>query len=179
MADKAIVWYENYQHGDYVIANGDLGFGNDLYTSVLISLFTNMRNNDDTLPANAYKGGWFGDAWNDQLIGSRLYLLNRAKKINDQQLLNEAQDYCDEALAWLITDGIASEVDSLAFWLSPNQLGLNVTITEPNQVTSTLQFGWSWRELNVPAVSAIASIPPTNSLTTLGTYSLGSLTLGR
>lgn len=82
-----------------------------LVRAVMISLFTWRRANaDDDLPGNM-KMGWWGDNFatvaNDK-IGSRLWLLSRAK-LTDETLAR-AKEYADEALKWLIDDGIAARV---------------------------------------------------------------------
>lgn len=89
---------------------------NDLLdTAVAISLFTRRRaEQDDVLPEpNSDREGWWADGLgpNDpdgDKIGSRLWLLNRSKA--SQRVLNLAKTYAEEALAWLVEDGIASEV---------------------------------------------------------------------
>jgi len=90
-----------------------LGLDSDepLIRAVTISLFTWRRANpDDDLPGDQ-RMGWWGDSFpvvpNDR-IGSRLWLLSRAKLTNDTVL--RAKEYADEALEWLVKDGIASRV---------------------------------------------------------------------
>ena len=83
-----------------------------LVRAVIISLFTWRRANaDDELPS-AERMGWWGDNFatvaNDR-IGSRLWLLSRAKLI--PETLRRAKSYAEEALRWLIDDGIAAHVE--------------------------------------------------------------------
>ena len=175
MADKSIIWNQYIGQSDYAITNGDLSYGNDLYTSVIISLFTNRRNDDPTLKPNSYRGGWWGDGYSSQLIGSKLYLLYRAKKINDQQILNQAINYSDEALAWLIANGIAKTVVATAIWLANNIMGLTITITEPNFAINVFNFKWVWDGLNVPSISYVPSVPQPykNNTNPTGEFILG------
>jgi len=82
-----------------------------LIRAVMISLFTWRRANpDDDLPGSE-KQGWWGDSFpvepNDR-IGSRLWLLSRAKLL--PETVAKAKEYAEEALAWLVTDGIAARV---------------------------------------------------------------------
>lgn len=82
-----------------------------LIRAVMISLFTWRRANpDDDLPGSE-KQGWWGDSFpvepNDR-IGSRLWLLSRAKLL--PETVARAKEYAEEALAWLVTDGIAARV---------------------------------------------------------------------
>lgn len=82
-----------------------------LVRAVFISLFTWRRANpDDPLPAES-REGWWGDSFpvvpNDR-IGSRLWLLLRAKLTAHTVAL--AKGYAEEALAWLVADGVAARV---------------------------------------------------------------------
>lgn len=83
-----------------------------LVRAVIVSLFTWRRANpDDELPGDM-KMGWWGDSFptvpNDR-IGSRLWLLARAK-ITAETILR-AREYAEEALRWLVEDGVASRVE--------------------------------------------------------------------
>jgi phage gp46-like protein len=82
-----------------------------LVRAVMISLFTWRRANaDDDLPGDL-KMGWWGDNFstlsNDR-IGSRLWLLGRAKLTTET--IAKAREYAQEALQWLVDDGIAARV---------------------------------------------------------------------
>lgn len=82
-----------------------------LVRAVMISLFTWRRANaDDELPGEE-RMGWWGDSFppvdNDQ-IGSRLWLLSRAKLIPETP--RRAKTYAEEALKWMVDDGIAARV---------------------------------------------------------------------
>lgn len=83
-----------------------------LVRAVIISLFTWRRANpDDDLPGDL-RMGWWGDSFplvaNDR-IGSRLWLLSRAKLI--PETLARAKEYAEEALRWLVDDGVAARVE--------------------------------------------------------------------
>lgn len=122
---------------DWAIANGDLAADAGLYTAVTISLFTDrLANPDDALPTpGGDRRGWWGDAYlpplaNGQpdLIGSRLWLLARALQV--PQTAQLAQAYCQEALAWLVDDGVASAVAvPLPTFPRPGMMAITVLIT--------------------------------------------------
>lgn len=83
-----------------------------LVRAVVISLFTWRRANpDDELPGDL-RQGWWGDSFpsvpNDR-IGSRLWLLSRAKLTTETVI--RAREYAEEALRWLVDDGIAAQVE--------------------------------------------------------------------
>lgn len=116
MTDFATILSPNLTF-DWAIADGDIAVDDGLDTAVAISLFTDrLANADDALPDNTGdRRGWWGDAYLDPLadgssdhIGSRLWLLSRAKQI--PETAQQAQAYCEEALQWLIDDGVAAAV---------------------------------------------------------------------
>lgn len=103
-----------------------------LVRSVVISLFTWRRAQpDDDLPA-AERMGWWGDSFatvpNDR-IGSRLWLLSRAKLVPDT--VARAKEYAVEALQWLIDDGVASRVEVEAERQGQTTLALACRIYKP------------------------------------------------
>ena len=87
-----------------------------LVRAVIVSLFTWARaKSDDDLPAgpdNLGRMGWWGDSFpttpNDR-IGSRLWLLSRSTLT--PETVAKAKEYAQEALQWLIDDGVAARVD--------------------------------------------------------------------
>ncbi len=98
-----------------------------LVRAVIISLFTWRRaNTDDTLPdTSGNLMGWWGDTFatvaNDR-IGSRLWLLIRAKLTDETVSL--AKTYAQEALEWLVQDGVAARVDVEAERVGVDSLGI-------------------------------------------------------
>ncbi len=133
-ADMAIV--------DFALA-GDGGID----TAVILSLFTDARANDsDVLPlGQTDRRGWWGDAFPvsaGDRIGSRLWLLHASKQL--QQSLNEAKQYAEEALAWLVSDGVAKDVSVATFIARDEVMGMNVRITRPDGRAIPLRFELSW-----------------------------------
>ena len=115
----------------------------DLLTrAVLISLFTWRRAQPDD---NADQpNGWWGDTWpavqNDR-YGSRLWLLQRQKLTNQTALI--ARTYINEALQWMIDDGVVSKIDLLIQRTGINELGNSITLWRYNQPT-TIYFDDLW-----------------------------------
>ena len=107
----------------------------DLETSVLISLFTERRaeEGDDGYETLLYKGGSWGDAVGDVIdrIGSRLWLMRRAKAT--QHNLNLAKTYIEEALQWLLDDGVAESIEVITTrGVGPANLRFSVDIQKPS-----------------------------------------------
>lgn len=122
MTDLALVWDADAMAADLLLGSGRLATDDGMRTAILISLFTDARAADDeTLPeAGGDRRGWWGDAYAREVrpdagtardpnrIGSLLWLLSRSKIT--ARTLAQAKQACEEALAWLVRDGIASAV---------------------------------------------------------------------
>jgi phage gp46-like protein len=150
MSDIATVWDVNNNRGDWQIQNGDLATGNDLYTAVLISLFTDrVAQAGDIIPDGSNnRRGWWGDVQVDGTvvpIGSRLWLLSREKQT--LQTLNRAISYAREALQWMITDGVAARIDVTAQWNAPSFLALQVIVYRSNGQNLSFNYNWAWSKI--------------------------------
>lgn len=122
-----------------------------LVRAVLISLFTWRRaKQDDSLPGNL-RMGWWGDSFasvpNDR-IGSRLWLLSRAKLLPETVAL--AKEYAEEALQWLVDDGVAARVEVQAERQGLQTLALGCRIYKSDgTVPLDVRFTDVWSFLNV------------------------------
>lgn len=111
MSDIAIEYKSQIKEYDISILNGDLKECDDLDSAVIISLFTWARASAGEVDENAPRFGWFGDkidADNTDSTGSKLYLLKR-KKITNQTIM-DSREYIEQALQWMIADGVATEI---------------------------------------------------------------------
>lgn len=134
---------------DLALDGAALAVGEDLKTAVLISLFTDRRAEDDdpipeTRPGESGdRRGWWGDdtlpVGNDR-IGSRLWLLYREKQTT--ATLNRAREYVQEALAWLVEDGVASRVNVAVEWLRTGVMAIQADIERPEAGIERFDFIW-------------------------------------
>lgn len=89
----------------------NLGGDDPLHRAVVISLFT-WRRALASDPVDDDRHGWWGDSYpsiaNDR-IGSRLWLLRRRTLVDDT--LRDARLYAEEALRWLVDDGVLASVE--------------------------------------------------------------------
>jgi phage gp46-like protein len=94
---------------DLLIDAGDVVTANGLAEAVLVSLLSDGRASAEEIEAAGFidPQGWWGEDPPDR-HGSKLWLLTRAKLDADTVL--RAQDYCREALSWMIELGVAEEV---------------------------------------------------------------------
>lgn len=119
--------------------DGDL-VEDDLQEVITISLFTWRRAEDaDPVPEGASRQGWFGDA----TMGSRLYLLARAKVT--QAALADARAYAEEALAWMVTDKAIESVTAEAE-IAPDKRGiyLSIVVKRPLQPAARVRYAYLW-----------------------------------
>ena len=134
-------------------SSGDLLSGNDLATSVLISLMTDRVAQAGYVPPQPSDGnprGWWGDAFLPPDIGplgSRLWQLRRA--IKNQGTLNAAQDMAAEALQWMITRNVVASFNISAWWLNGTYLAMSIVANKPNGKSQTLpspggNYLWVW-----------------------------------
>lgn len=121
---------------------GDLVAEGSLRTAVILSLFLDRRaNDDDILPNDSDdRRGWWADtvapmtdygigggSASGDHIGSRLWLLSREKQLAG--VLERARHYAEEALTWLVEDGVATAVQVTATNPRQGWLVLEVTVT--------------------------------------------------
>lgn len=154
LPDVRTVWDPFGLAGDWLFAPPDLVTGRDLETAAIISLFSDrLANADDRLPdpADADRRGWWADYDSDYLIGSRLWLISREKQTEDVR--QRAEDYCREALQWMLDDDVADTVDVVAAWSNidntqaPGRLEVDVTVTRARAILLKRHFSWAWAQL--------------------------------
>jgi phage gp46-like protein len=144
--DIAITWSADGYSADWtLLPGGELLEAPPLVTAVYVSLFTDRRaGRDDKLPpGETDRRGWWGDLLDDQPIGSRLWLLRRAKRL--PETLRLAQDYMREALAWLISDSIAARIDVAAAWQGASRLTGTIVIHRQDGTHETVTAAWAWQ----------------------------------
>lgn len=130
---------------DFGISAGSLKSDHDIKTAVLISLFTDRRAEaDDALPdAAASRRGWWGDALSSRRIGSRLWLLSREKQL--REVVIRAREYTEEALKWLIEEGIARRVVVSAEIAQPGWVALSIMIERERSAPARYRYEFAWQ----------------------------------
>lgn len=126
----------------------DLSGGADLLTAVLISIFTDRTAEPaDVIPdGTTDPRGWWGDLGAASPIGSRLWLLSRAKALPATKVA--AQGYLAEALQWLKDDGVVSAIDLYVEWTTPTMLGCRVTLHQPPAPPKVFAFANVWKQVS-------------------------------
>lgn len=175
MTDLALVWNADALAADLLLGNGQLATDAGMRTAILISLFSDARAADDEeLPeAGGDRRGWWGDAFAREArpdagtardvnrIGSLLWLLSRSKITT--RVLTQAQQACEEALAWLVRDGIASAVrvvvmaQTRAGQQTPDLMAIAVEIDRPGG-PNRQRHDFTW-EASTATIKAILPEP--------------------
>jgi phage gp46-like protein len=149
MPDISLLWDPATGHGDWLLAGQDLAAGDDLETAVLVSLFTDRQADpDDPIPDGTQnRRGWWGDAGRARPLGSKLWLIERAKQTEQTRL--QARDHIADALAWLVEDGVAASVDVVTSWQRPGLLSAVITIAEPDgSANRVFNYEWAWKDVS-------------------------------
>ncbi|HDM8436274.1 phage GP46 family protein [Yersinia mollaretii] len=140
--DIKTIWEPDKLLGDWQTGGGGLLDGNDLETAILISLFTDrLARADDAIDSDDRRG-WWGDTGSEYPIGSRLWLLRREKLTTKVAL--KAEDYANEALVWLLDDGVVTAISTNAQIMYPNRLNLIISYQQPAQTQASVKFSWVW-----------------------------------
>lgn len=146
MADAAMILSEF--GGDLVLSGLDLARDDGLETSVIISLFTDRRASAEQIPPELPQDdlrGYWGDLANADAAsatGSLLWLLAREKQL--PATLARAEQYCREALQWLVDDLIATRVVAAAEYAGRGIMVLTIDIYRPNGGTVRYQYNYEW-----------------------------------
>lgn len=143
--DIQLFWDATNYHGDWKIQGPGLASGNDLVTAIMVSIFTDrMAAPDDVIPdGSGDPRGWWGDLGGTTQIGSRLWLLKRAKQT--PETLQRAYDYIAEALQWLLDDGVVANFDITVMWVRQGFLGAQIVAyrQDGTKIASTDQWVWN------------------------------------
>jgi phage gp46-like protein len=146
MADAAMVMTEF--GADLVLFGFDLQRDDGLETAVIISLFTDRRASAEQIPPEYEQDdlrGYWGDIINasatDQ-TGSLLWLLAREKQV--PQTLSRAEQYCRDALAWMIDDVVATRIEVVASYFSRGVMLLGTDIYRPDGSVVRYRYNFEW-----------------------------------
>lgn len=146
MADAAMVMTEF--GGDLVLFGFDLERDDGLETAVIISLFTDRRASAEQIPPEYEQDdlrGYWGDITNasatDQ-TGSLLWLLSREKEL--PQTLSRAEQYCRDALSWMIDDLVAARIEVAASYSSRGVMLLLIDIYRPTGQSVRYRYSYEW-----------------------------------
>ena len=146
MSDIAFRWNSLTQSADIDLVAFDLLSEDGFETAIVISLETDRRaSKDDILPGGSTdRRGWWGDAFavvpGDE-IGSKMWLL-KGRKI-DAEVMRLAKEYAQQALAWMIADGVAASIDVTIERADLDRLNRRIVVTKPDGTSRQYDHAWS------------------------------------
>lgn len=139
-----VVAFDNvHGDGDLVYDGGVLQSGASVETAALLSLFLDApARDDDPVPDDAPRGGWWADAYADDgdVTGSRLWVLSYFPATSSAARFAELATR--EALQWMLDDGLAIEVIPEAARTKRNRVQLQVAIRKPGELAPSLLGAW-------------------------------------
>lgn len=142
-------FFVDMEHGvDWLLSDGLLSQDDGLETAVILSLFSDaLAGSDEVLPlGQSDRRGWWGDLLADEddndRFGSLLWLLQARKQLSS--VLVEAKQIMEQALSWLVDDGIAASVDVETFIPRSEVLGALVRIYRPDGAVLPMRFEMLW-----------------------------------
>jgi len=150
LADLALTWSNATGDADLSLIDSDLASDRGLETAVALSLFTDRRaETDDTPPSGDARDrrGWWADqfaAVAGDRIGSRLWLLDRSKRVNETVL--RATEYVREALAWMLEDRVVASID-VDVETTDAALLIAVGLQRPGRDPVSFRFAHTWDHL--------------------------------
>jgi len=122
-----------------VAENGDLVITEGFDTALKMSLFEERRaDRTEVVPAENRRGWWAKELNDAQFeIGSKLWLLDQARL--NQETLNKAIDFVQQATSWLVTDGHLNEV-RVSGELRPETIILTIDLLRDGARTESFSF---------------------------------------
>lgn len=120
--DLALIYNPALQDFDLAVSGADLAAEDTLASAVLVSLLCDRQAQQYEVGTGADRRGWWADAFSEDRhqLGSRLWLLEREKQLPGVVL--RCKKYCEEALQWLIDDGLATAITATVFITQPGWL---------------------------------------------------------
>lgn len=150
--DLRLVWSSVSGDADLSRIDLDVDLATDegLMTAVMLSLFLDRRAEPDDKPPSGDardRRGWWADqfaAVPGDRYGSRLWLLDRAKRTNETAL--RAKEFIREALAWMIDDRVAAGID-VTTEVTSTALLYTVGLQRPGRDPVFFRFAHTWDHL--------------------------------
>ena len=123
--------------GEIIFERGQPEMDEGLETAVYLSMFSSP--------------GWWGNAISEKAaqLGSDLESIQSRTLSNQTRL--DAEEYARQALAWMVSEGVAKSVTVAGSIPRADILGLVVTIEQPNGTVVTLRYQVNWSAQSVRA----------------------------
>ncbi len=130
---------------DWLAQDWEDEFPRSLQAAILLSLRCKARADDDDQTASGERFGWWGDSYaivEGDRFGSRLWQLQGMRTAADAA---EAESMIEEALAWMVEDGIATKVEASVVRSGDDFGRGSIIIHRDETAGATLRLGDLWR----------------------------------
>ena len=123
----------------------DLLLTNTLENAVIISIGSYAREvTGETANTEPDIGGWWGDAVEDNLIKLGGYLHKAFHKKLTNATCRDIEGFVNDALKWMVNDGIAKETSCSASISGSKMISMTVIITKPSGSPETFTYEFNW-----------------------------------
>lgn len=133
MSDLGLTWSNENGAADLTYESGDILRDDGLETAVLLSLFTGSEE------------GWWGDAFPaqpDDVFGSGLWEV--ARSTATPPTVRRARELAEAALAWFVTDGVATAVTVVVTGTGP-VFHYAITVERPAVTPAVYRYSYNWQ----------------------------------
>lgn len=145
MTDIAIIPDGYFAPFDIYVSEAGFLSDEGLQTAVTISLFTDRRLPDGTPHPDGMSDmrGYWGDVGESDGYqwGSLLWTLYR--QVITNSVITSCREFCEQALQWMVDDGIAQSVTVTAERAGTYQINIGVTIVKRDTL-ETLRYSYVW-----------------------------------
>lgn len=122
---------------DWLVSCQNFECSGALNDAIITSLFTEARD------ASCDQGGW----WAQPSKGSRLHTITTT---NISQAMALAEGFADDALQWLVSDGVITDLRVSSEYEQGGSIRLCVSYAQPEQCNLFVSginsnFGWVWQ----------------------------------
>ena len=125
---------------DLEIENGDIKGVESFDTAITMSVFCERRADVSEQPINYLRRGWWGNLLNDNEgfeLGSKLWEFYQSRA--SQTVANKIKTVLEEAFAWFVEDGYATNVIVNTEYTGSN-INISITIMRSNDVVGSRSF---------------------------------------
>ena len=130
---------------DLVVVDNVLSTVTGFETAILVSLLSDARASSSSVGLPSRRRGWVGNietADTGRQFGSRLWTFHQARLT--ESTLNGLSVAAQEALSWMIEDGIARSVSAVAEKTDISEATIEIVIVTP--VGSEERYAFTWRQ---------------------------------
>lgn len=133
---------------DLAISNNVLDTVDGLETAIIVSLGTDARAPASTVQTPSRRRGWVGNiltADSGRQLGSLLWTFKQARLT--PAVLNDLGVAAENALSWMIEDGLAKSVQASVSKTDLRSVSVNILIVTPEG--KELRYAFLWRQTSV------------------------------